>query len=134
MENGCPPSRHPALTWSGSRYNTIEEAAIAPMKHHKADGQHSFIETVKARQRNVVWPDPLRNSRAVDVFLWRGSAKPPLVQRIGARLIGGVYVLGGLGFVGFAREWHSRYLVLLALAYILVGIRVFRNGFGRHKP
>jgi hypothetical protein len=52
------------------------------MKHHKADGQHSFIETVKARQRNVVWPDPLRNSRAVDVFLWRGSTKPPLVQRI----------------------------------------------------
>jgi hypothetical protein len=104
------------------------------MKRHKREEKRGFIKGVRARQRNVVWPDALLNGRAVDVFLWRGSVKPPLVQRIGAWLIGAVFILDGLGLVGFAREWKSRYLVCLALACVLLGIRVFRNGFGKREP
>jgi hypothetical protein len=104
------------------------------MKRHKGEEPLGFIEGVKARQRNIVWPDTLRNGRAVDVFLWRGSMKPPLVQSIGAWLIGVAYIMVGLGLVGFAIELKSVFSFLPALAYVLLGIRVFRNGFGKRRP
>jgi hypothetical protein len=34
--------------------------------------QPDSTQDLRQTQRNVIWPDPLRNSRAVDVFLWRG--------------------------------------------------------------
>jgi hypothetical protein len=67
----------------------------------------SYIESVKARQRNLIWPDLLRGSRSVDEFLWKGASDAPLVQRIGA--------------------------VILALAYLMVGGGVHCYGCGTRK-
>ena len=44
----------------------------------------TFIADVERKQKNVVWPDPLVNSRGVDQFFWRGCPNPTVVQRIGA--------------------------------------------------
>jgi hypothetical protein len=66
-----------------------------------------LIDETRAKQRNVVFPDTVRNARSVDAFLWRGSPDAPLVQRIGAWLFGSMFVLG---------------------------VKVFLNGCKRRKP
>ena len=101
-----------------------------------------LIDESRASQRNIVFPDTVRNGRAVDVFLWRGSPNPPLVQRIGAWMLGLLFMGFGLAFLYLAREdRHGDGLIfslvvgLIALASFLVGVRIFRNGFPRHiKP
>lgn len=70
-----------------------------------------FLEESRQRQRNVVFPDTVRNARSVDAFLWKGSPDPTLVQRVAAWLWGLTFI--GLGaclttFVGSLRsdgEW-----------------------------
>jgi hypothetical protein len=97
-----------------------------------------LIDETRASQRNIVFPDTVRNGRAVDVFLWIGSPNPPLVQRIGAWMLGLLFMGFGLAFLGIAREdRHGDGLIftlvvgLVALVSLLVGARVFRNGFPR---
>jgi hypothetical protein len=83
---------------------------------------HEYIEEIRAKQRNTVWPDPLRNSRAVDEFLWRGSSKAPLVQRVGALIFGLAYILSGAGLAAilFEREAYIL-LVLVAMLWLVAG-------------
>jgi hypothetical protein len=98
-----------------------------------------FIEESRARQRNIVFPDTVRNFRSVDTFLWRGSPNPTLVQRIGAWLFGvtEMGLGGGGGTLAFNAYEQDRDLAdfgimtLLALFCAAIGIRTFRNGFPR---
>lgn len=97
-----------------------------------------LIDETRASQRNIVFPDAVRNGRAVDVFLWKGSPNPPLVQRIGAWMFGLLFIGFGLTFWVIAKEDRhgdgpifALILGLFGLAVLLVGIRVFRNGFPR---
>jgi hypothetical protein len=92
-----------------------------------------FIETIKAKQRNTVWPDPLINSRGVDAFLWKGSPDAPLVQRIGAWIFGLTFVLLGVVFVVIARNERSWIGIVVSIAPFLIGGRVFLNGFRKRK-
>jgi hypothetical protein len=94
------------------------------------DGQ-KFIDDITAKQRNVVWPDTLRNGRAVDKFLWNGSPNAPLVQRIGAWIFGLTFSLAGVAFLGVARTDGSWPWALSGLGLILLGAKVFGNGFRR---
>jgi hypothetical protein len=96
-----------------------------------------FIEQKAADQRNIVFPDTVRNGRSVDVFLWRGSPDPTIVQRIAAWMIGLFLVSIGLGFLTQIRSasedeypWAG-YVVgfLWSFACIAGGAKVFRNGF-----
>lgn len=75
------------------------------MKDH--NNLEKFIEEAKGRQRNIVFPDTVRNERAALVFLWNGSAKPPVVQRIAAWLFGLVFLANGLMFLGMAVSAHN---------------------------
>ena len=98
-----------------------------------------FIDDSRANQGNIVFPDAVGNGRAVDVFLWHGSPDPPLVQRIGAWMFGMSFFAIGLGFVALAitalREDDSwvafGFLLFISLSLVLIGIRVFCNGFPR---
>jgi len=97
-----------------------------------------FIDEIRAKQRNVVFPDTVRNGRSVDAFLWFGSPNPTRVQRMGAWLVGSAFVCLGLPFIFIAArardagDWAGYWLVLLiSLAFVLLGIRIFRNGFPR---
>lgn len=87
------------------------------------------VEELKARQRNLVWPDALINSRSVDQFLWRGAPNAPLVQRVGAWLFGLVFTVVGIGFLVVAYKKHFLVFGLLSIVLLYVGSRVFLNGF-----
>jgi hypothetical protein len=97
-----------------------------------------FIEEAKGRQRNIVFPDTVRNERAAWVFLWKGSPEPTVVQRIAAWLFGLLFLGNGLIFLGMAASAHngdSWILVPLSMPFIFVGVRMVRNGFPKHhKP
>jgi hypothetical protein len=99
-----------------------------------------FLEKSRQRQRNVVFPDTVRNARSVDAFLWKGSPNPTRVQRVGAWLFGITFI--GLGacliaFVVVARsdgEWVAAFVMTsMSVGAIALGIRTFRNGFPRRK-
>jgi hypothetical protein len=99
-----------------------------------------FIDETRGSQRNIVFPDTVRNARAVDVFLWRGSPDPTLVQRIGAWLFGlailgyGVRLLWDAAQARADHEWvEFGVMILMSLGFISIGIRLFRNGFPRDQ-
>ena len=100
-----------------------------------------FIDEFRARQENIVFPDTVRNGRSVDLFLWEGSPNPALVQRIAAWMFELVYICGGLEVLyQTVRERVENgfsigvvFLAAMSLAAVLLGIRVFRNGFARPK-
>lgn len=91
------------------------------------------VEELDAKQRNIVWPDTLRNGKSVDAFLWKGDPDAPLVQRIGAWLFGLFFILVGLGWVTVAYEKRSWLFGILSVGWFLLGRRVFFNGFRKHK-
>ena len=98
-----------------------------------------FIDEARASQRNIVFPDTVRNARSADVFLWNGSPDPSLVQRIAAWIFGLAYM--GIALEVFflavtrrVKDGFSIDIVILAamsLSAVLIGIRIFRNGFPR---
>ena len=107
-----------------------------------------FIDETRASQRNIVFPDTVRNARSVDMFLWRGSPNPTLVQRIGAWMIG-LWLMGmGMLLINLAvrpyvgaidavkRSEALPPMILLMIpsaAFVVGGVRVFRNGFPRRS-
>ena len=93
----------------------------------------SFIGEIRAKQRNLVWPDVLLNSKGVDSVLFKGSRNPPLVQRIGAWLFGLTYFGLGLGLIEVGRETRSLVMSIFGLAFAFAGVVVFRNGFGKRR-
>jgi hypothetical protein len=103
----------------------------------------NFIDEVRGRQRNIVFPDTVRNGRAIDAFFWNGSPNPTLVQRITAWMFGLIFVGLGLLFLPFAAEvrdvehsWIGSWvMMLISVLIVMAGIRMFRNGFARRiKP
>lgn len=99
-----------------------------------------FIQETRASQRNIVFPDTVRNGRSVDAFLWHGSPDPPLVQRIGAWIFGSTFIgLGLSSFImaaAFIRDgsWSGfGVFILIGFLVLLFGIRTFRNGFPKPK-
>jgi hypothetical protein len=107
------------------------------MSHHR--NLDKLIEETRSSQRNIVFPDTVRNARSVDVFLWRGSPDPTRVQRIAAWMFGLVFIGFGIEFFSFAVEERIKegfsigvvVMVAFALSSVLIGIRIFRNGFPR---
>jgi len=89
------------------------------------------VEELKARQRNLVWPDALINSRSVDEFLWKGAPDAPLVQRIGAWLFGLAFTLVGIFGLIVTYEKHFIAFGILSIVFLFVGARVLLNGFRR---
>jgi hypothetical protein len=96
-----------------------------------------LIEDAKKRQRNIVFPDTVRNARSIDAYFWRGSPDAPLVQRVAAWLIGLTFVGGGFCLIEAIRsreEESGAFLTnLVALLVIAVGAKTFYNGCKRRK-
>ena len=81
-----------------------------------------YIESVKARQKNLIWPDVLRGGRSVDELLWKGARNAPLVQRVGVVILALAYVSVGLAFVSMSLEqgeWSTG--AFAALLFIAAG-------------
>jgi hypothetical protein len=101
---------------------------------NKADGRdgQKFRDEMILKQRNIIWSDAIGNGRLVDRFLWKGSPNPPLVQRIVAWFFGLFFIAAGLGFLAIVLAGHSKDFWIawpFSIASLLIGIRVFRNGF-----
>jgi hypothetical protein len=87
----------------------------------------SHIESIKDRQRNLTWPDSVRNGRFVDEFLWKGARDAPLVQRIGAVVLALAYVLVGLAFISIAAEQEKWSAAFFAVLLFVAGGWFIRN-------
>ena len=103
------------------------------MRKSEPESPQQVLESVKSKQRNTVWPEPLVNSRNVDEFLWKGASDALLVQRVGACLFGMTFVLIGVGWfaAGYAKDWWL--FCLLSIVWFFVGVRIFLNGFRKHR-
>jgi hypothetical protein len=100
-------------------------------RHRSVTETQRFMDKINASQRNVLWPDTLRNVTAVDKFLWRGSPDAPLVQRVGAWLFGLMLITAGFFMLDYFGS--ARWLLFIPLAFLLLGAKVFRNGFRRRS-
>jgi hypothetical protein len=108
----------------------MDQDRTARRQEHEVDEYRTLIEQ---QQRNTVWPGFVSNSRALDSFLWRGSSNPPVVQRIGAWLIGSGFMLAGVTFVVLADEKRSLIIFAIALLTTLLGGKIFSNGFPKRQ-
>jgi hypothetical protein len=91
----------------------------------------SQIESITDRQRNLTWPNVLRNGRFVDEFLWKGACDAPLVQRIGAVILALAYVLVGLTFISIAVEQQKWSAAVFAVLLFVTGAWFIRNALRR---
>ena len=103
------------------------------LEEDKIDGQRKLIKDFRDKQRNTVWPDPLINSRGVDMFLWKGSPNPTRVQRAGAVVFGLFFMIAGITYASMAVESRSIPLGIMSLGGLYVGVRMLRNSFPRRK-
>jgi len=96
-----------------------------------------YLADLKARQRNIVFPDTVRNGRSVDKILWKGDPDAPLVQRIGTTIFGISYFAMGVGFWLLAlqeKDLSGRIVErLIGSAVILLALRMFFNAAKRRK-
>ncbi len=96
-----------------------------------------FSNEIEARQRNILWPDTLRNEGILDAILLKGSPNATLAQRIGMVLIGLMYSAPGilLACLGLFEEGPVLYkvcLFVLGLPFLALGGKIIRNAF-RHS-
>ena len=61
-----------------------------------------YIDEMRTKQENTVWPNYIANTQGVNEFFLKGSANPTPVQRIGAWLFGLTFILGGFGLMFIA--------------------------------
>ena len=93
------------------------------------------IRVQLSRRDNTV-----RNAGSVDEFVCRGSGDPTIVQRIAASLFASCFVCGGIIlWVVASADAHNRdWVVLLeapiALAFLFIGVKIFRNFLAGKKP
>jgi len=109
------------------------------MRRHqsaRAAGPPELIDQWGAKQRNLVFPDTLVSGRAIDQFLWKGSPHPTFPQRIGAWIFGAVLIGQGVFFLTEGKTRGSTLLLVLSYGALLLGGKLFRNGFarGRTRP
>ncbi len=94
-----------------------------------------WIEELKYRQRNIVWPDAFTNSREVLVRLWRGSrGKATLTQRVGVFLFGLMYFAAGLGWIVLAHQLGSILGLLISYLFLVLGARSCWNAVRKRRP
>ncbi len=85
-------------------------------------------------KREITFPLTRAKAHSADVFLVNGCANPSLVQRIAAWMVGLFFLVIGFAAVSVGVDAGvDSFLTILpvCLLFILVGIRVFRNGFRR---
>lgn len=88
--------------------------------------QEDLTNDLIKRQQNIVWPGPLRNSRGVDEFFWKGSSNPTGVQQVAAALFGLFFVIAAVAFAAVGAERHSVW-GLLSFVLLLYGGKILFN-------
>jgi hypothetical protein len=102
--------------------------------HEPSDQSSDFIRQIEQSQKNITWPHTLVNASKADVYLWKGSPHPTVVQRIAAWLFGLTFMAAGVAFISIGKSDPSWEYMVLGYAFVLLGARTFRNGFPRRPP
>jgi len=107
---------------------------MKPARPHHQEGHAELLAEVESRQRNIVWPDTMRNSRGMDELLWKGSLTATKVQRVGIAVWGLLFLSLGLFFMFvLGPEQHSIMEVVFGLLLVALGTKISLNAFMR-KP
>jgi hypothetical protein len=104
------------------------------MGEHDEDGPERFRSYVEAKQRNIDWPDALRNSSSVDALLWKGSTHLTGIQRAGLWTFGIFFIVVSAGTVLVAWERRSAFVLVPAGFSLFIGARLIRNAGRRNSP
>jgi hypothetical protein len=88
---------------------------------------NSYIESVKASQKNVTWPEVLRGGRSVDELFWKGARDASIIQRIGVVILALVYLMVGVVLVSMAVDQGSWFEIAFAAIPFAVGGWFIRN-------
>ena len=91
----------------------------------------SYLASVEASQKNVLWPDVLRGNRSVDELLWKGARGAPLVQRVGVGILALAYLVVACVFVAIAAAQGSWIAGVFAGLLFGVGGWFIRNALMR---
>ena len=106
-------------------------------RHNTNRDQPRMIAEIRSRQSNILWPDTLKNSTAVNRLLWKGTSDPTLVQRIGMCLFGLAFFALGAVFLPIARTETALANIFLgvgcSIGLLAVGLRLILNGLRRHS-
>ena len=103
------------------------------MRNERNARKSRMVAEIKDKQRNIVFPDTVRNSRNVDAFLWKGSPDAPLVQRMGAWIIGLFFLGWGFCFLYMGYREPSLPIFFYSTVGLVLGGKIFLNGFRRHR-
>jgi hypothetical protein len=101
---------------------------------HDDDGPERFRAYVEAKQRNIDWPDTLRNGSSIDGFLWKGSTHLTGIQRAGIWIFGILFLFASLGLALVAWEQHSGLAILPVAFGLFIAARLIRNACRRNSP
>jgi hypothetical protein len=99
---------------------------------HDKDGPERFRQYVEAKQRNIDWPDAMRNSSAVDALLWKGSPHLTKIQRVGILVFGIFFLFASGGLALTAWERHSGMALLPVGFGLFISARLIRNACRRN--
>lgn len=99
--------------------------------------EREFDAQVRARQRNTIWPDTLRGDYDVDSFVFSRTARATPLQRIGIAIFAFIFLMPAIPLVYFAftedlPTLARAFLLLLAVPFALLGLRLVRNACRRH--
>ena len=101
---------------------------------HHQEPHTKLLQDIETRQRNIVWPDTMRNSHGMDELLWKGSPAATKVQRVGIAIWGLLFLSLGLFFMFvLASEQHSIMEAVFGLLLVALGTKITLNAFMR-KP
>jgi len=94
------------------------------------------LEEIRARQRNTVWPDTLRNGRLADAFIWKGSPHATLVQRTGIGLFGLLSLCPAVLLLHFGcfqpgPLLFKAFMLLCAVPFVAIALKLLTNAFRR---
>lgn len=111
------------LVWSLREQHSLDMRKKKSIRSKRLDAAE-FIQDIRRRQENILWPNVLVGGRAADSFLWRGSAHPTMVQRTGGLIIGGSFSGLGLEIAYFALRDRSVMVGLTACFFCYIGFRL----------
>jgi hypothetical protein len=89
-----------------------------------ADKLQEMADELRLRQSNVLPPDVISNDRSVDDVLWNGPASRPLVQRVGAFVIGFMLFSFNLAAASVFYEKGARLFLFPFVLIAVAGLRV----------
>lgn len=114
-------------------YYGSQRRASNNMKNHPQEPHHTerqeWIAEIEKKQRNLTWPDAMRNSRGVDALFFKGNPDAPMVQRIGCWIFGcSMFFVTATSIEEFL-ELRIGFFIVFAIGSALFGGWVFSRGF-----